>query len=110
MLRLNLEYWLWRLAGRATCVLNDGASLKRSSRILNARKDSRLIRIGKNAVIAGESFVFAHGGDISIGEWCFIGEGARIWSSLFVRIGDRVLIAHNANIFDSLTHPLAASL
>jgi len=53
--------------------------------------------------------VFAHGGDISIGEWCYVGEGARIWSSGTICIGDRVLISHNVNIFDSLTHPLKSS-
>jgi acetyltransferase-like isoleucine patch superfamily enzyme len=49
---------------------------------------------------------FAHGGNIVIGSWCYIGEGSRIWSGSSVSIGDRVLIAHSVNVFDNLTHPI----
>ena len=59
-------------------------------------------------MILGELFTFAHGGQIHIGEWCYIGEGTRIWSGRSIIIGDRVLIAHNVNIFDNLTHPINA--
>lgn len=89
-------------------MLGQGAKLMPSARIRNIRTDSRHINIGGHTLIAGELLVFPHGGNISIGEWCYIGEGARVWSSSSVDIGDRVLISHNANIFDSLTHPLGA--
>jgi acetyltransferase-like isoleucine patch superfamily enzyme len=79
-----------------------------SARIRNIRRDTRHIRVGGHTLVAGELLVFSHGGDISIGEWCYIGEGARVWSSGSIHIGDRVLISHNVNIFDSLTHPLNA--
>jgi len=88
--------------------LGEGAKLMPSARIRNIRGDTRRIRIGEHTIVAGELTLFAHGGDISVGEWCYIGEGARIWSSGSVNIGDRVLISHNVNIFDSLTHPLGA--
>ena len=52
---------------------------------------------------------FGHGGRISIGEWCYVGEDTRIWSAISIEIGDRVLISHSANIFDSLTHPMQAA-
>jgi acetyltransferase-like isoleucine patch superfamily enzyme len=89
-------------------MLGQGAKLMPSARIRNIRADSRHINIGGHTLIAGELLVFPHGGNISIGEWCYIGEGARVWSSASVDIGDRVLISHNVNIFDSLTHPLSA--
>jgi acetyltransferase-like isoleucine patch superfamily enzyme len=57
----------------------------------------------------GELMTFAHGGNISIGEWCYVSSGSRVWSAASIQIGDRVLIAHNVNIFDSLTHPLDAT-
>jgi acetyltransferase-like isoleucine patch superfamily enzyme len=57
-------------------------------------------------MILGELLTFAHGGQIQVGEWCYVGEGTRIWSASRIIIGDRVLIAHNVNIFDSLTHPV----
>ncbi len=72
------------------------------------RDDDGHIQVGRSSLVAGELLVFAHGGGISIGEWCYVGEGARIWSSSSVRIGDRVLISHNVNIFDSMTHPVGA--
>jgi acetyltransferase-like isoleucine patch superfamily enzyme len=107
---VNLHYWARRLAGRATCVLATNASLLPTARILNASGDSERIRIGSHSLVEGELFVFGHGGEISIGRSCFIGPGARIWSAARISIGDRVLISHNVNIFDSLTHPLSPRL
>lgn len=88
--------------------MGNGTRLMSTARIRNALHDAKKIRIGAHSIIRGELLLFAHGGDISIGDWCYIGEGVRIWSSGSVRIGDRVLISHNVNIFDSLTHPLDA--
>jgi acetyltransferase-like isoleucine patch superfamily enzyme len=53
--------------------------------------------------------VFAHGGRITIGEWCYVGEGTRIWSAGSIVLGDRVLVSHSVNIFDNLTHPIKAA-
>ena len=105
---MNIDYWLRRLSGKPTCELGEGSKLMSSARIRNIRDDNQFIRIGKNTVVAGELLVFPHGGSISIGEWCYIGEGARIWSSMSIELHDRVLISHNVNIFDSLTHPVNA--
>lgn len=80
-----------------------------SARIRNIRRRHECIRVGANTTIAGELLVFAHGGEIQLGEWCYVGEGTRIWSASRILIGHRVLIAHNTNIFDSLTHPLDAA-
>jgi acetyltransferase-like isoleucine patch superfamily enzyme len=107
---MNFNYWIRRLSGRATCQLEVGARLLATARILNIRGSSERIHIGRHSLVAGELFVFAHGGEISIGEWTYIGENARIWSSGCIQIGDRVLISHNVNIFDSLTHPINAQL
>lgn len=53
--------------------------------------------------------VFGHAGQLDIGEWSYVGEGTRIWSAVSIQIGPRVLISHNVNIFDNLTHPLSAA-
>ena len=98
---MNLDYLLQRLLRRATCQLAPGAILSRTARIRNIAGDKQKIRIG------GESII--HGGDIQIGEWCFVGEQARIWSAGSITIGDRVLIAHAVNVFDNLTHPIRAA-
>jgi len=103
---MNVDYQLQRLMGRPTCVLQPGARLTRTARIRNIRGRRDCIIVGSNSVIRGELLTFAHGGEIQVGSWCYVGEGTRIWSASLVRIGDRVLISHGVNIFDSLTHPL----
>jgi acetyltransferase-like isoleucine patch superfamily enzyme len=85
------------------------AQLLETARIVNLRGDRRAISVGGNTVVGGELLVFAHGGRISIGEWCFVGEGGRIWSANEVSIGSRVLISHGVNIHDCDSHPRDAA-
>lgn len=66
------------------------------------------IRVGANSHIRGELLVFGHGGRVSIGEYCYVGEQSRIWSASSIDIGNRVLISHCVTIMDSLTHPMDA--
>lgn len=87
----------------ATAVLYDTA------RIVNNLPDSSAIDIGAYTHIKGELLTFGHGGRITIGEYCYVGEQSHIWSARDILIGNRVLIAHNVNIFDNTTHPLGAS-
>lgn len=105
---MNLDYWIRKLLGKATCVLGSGAKLMHTARIRNIAGDSGRIRVGPHTLVAGELLVFSHGGEIVIGEWCYIGESTRIWSARSITIGNRVLISHNVNILDSLTHPMRA--
>jgi acetyltransferase-like isoleucine patch superfamily enzyme len=109
MRSVNIHYWIRRLLGRATCILGPHAKLYPSARIVNARGETEAIRIGAHSIIRGELMVFGHGGQLGIGESCYVGEGTRIWAAESILIGDRVLISHNVNIFDSLTHPLSAA-
>lgn len=103
---MNLHYLVRRILGRPTCVLGYHSTIASSARIFNAGSHSRGISIGQNSRIEGELFVSSHAGQISIGDWCFVGPGTRVWSALEIKIKNRVLIAHNVNVFDSLTHPL----
>lgn len=98
-----------KLAGRPTCQTGHSTRLLPTARIYNIGGPNSRIAIGSNSIIAGELLVFPHGGRIVVGNWCFIGPGTRLWSGASIRIGDRVLIAHNVNIFDNLTHPLDAA-
>jgi acetyltransferase-like isoleucine patch superfamily enzyme len=106
---VNFHFVIQRLLGRATCRLEKGAFLSHTARIRNALGDSSQIVIGANSHVRGELMIFAHGGRISIGEWCYVGVGTRIWSGASIEIGSRVLISHSVNIFDNLTHPIRAS-
>lgn len=104
------EYYVKKILRRATCVLGIDSRLGWSASIYNGSTDSQTISIGTNSIIKGELLVFTHGGRIAIGDWCYVGEGARIWSAESIEIGNRVMLSHNVNILDNLTHPLSASL
>ncbi len=107
---MNLHLLQRYLRGKPTLKKGNGTIIAASARILNAGKESSQITIGDNSRIEGELFVFAHGGQISIGDWCFIGPASRIWSAISLSIGNRVLISHSVSIMDSLTHPIVPSL
>lgn len=106
---MNTDYWAQRLLGRATCALGKNVKLTARARIRNIYGPNERIQVGSHTCIAGELFVFRHAGAIEIGEWCYVGENTRIWSADRIVIGSRVLISHDVNIFDSLTHPIAPS-
>lgn len=66
------------------------------------------ISLGNNTVIRGNLMTYPHegGGKIVIGDDCYVGDHTKIWAGEQIYIGNRVLISHNCNIFDSTTHPI----
>lgn len=90
---------------RRHCMLGVGSVVYDPERIVSVSGDRQRIRIGANTHIRGEILALP-GGDVRIGDYCYLGEGSRVWSQSSVSIGDRVLIAHNVTILDSLTHPI----
>lgn len=104
----NWHYLTRRLAGRPTCRAGEGARFPTPARIINIGGPSERIQVGRWSIVQGELLVFPHGGRITVGDWCFVGPETRIWSGGAISIGDRVLISHSVNIFDNLTHPIAA--
>lgn len=110
MLGINFHYLLRRIAGKPTCVKHASVQLGASARIINIGQHSSQIALGAGTIVNGQLLVFPHGGRITLGEWCYVGDGTRIWSSASIEIGDRVMISHNVTILDSLTHPLSAEL
>jgi acetyltransferase-like isoleucine patch superfamily enzyme len=94
---------------RAMCAAHPTTRFQRSSRIVNNSADVTSISLGQNSVVAGELLVYADGGKIEIGEYCFVGAESRIWSASSIRIGSRVLISHNVNIHDAGAHSLSAA-
>lgn len=105
---MNLHLTLRRLLGRPTGILHRTARIEAGARIVNIGGPDERIVVGARSVIKGELLVFRHGGRIDIGQWCFVGEGTRIWSGASVTVGHRVMISHHVNILDNLTHPLSA--
>ena len=72
------------------------------------RHQSDSIIVGAGTHIRGQLFTFGHGGQITMGEYCYVGENTKLWSAASLSIGNRVLIGHNSSIFDCDTHPLNA--
>ena len=93
---------------RAIADIHKKVVFKPGARIYNIRGPRSAIRVDAHSTIAGELLTFRHGGQIDIGQWCYVGEGTKIWSAERIRIGNRVLIAHNVNIHDTNSHPLNA--
>ncbi len=93
---------------KAQCLVSMDVRLYPQSRIENFQNKIEAINIDSHCRIKGELLVLKHRGQIEIGQYCFIGEGSRIWSGVSVKIGNRVLISHNVNIYDTNTHSLSA--
>ena len=102
--RLSMIFTDRRL--RRQCRCDATAVFYKSSRICNFLGDRNAITIGAFSHVRGELTTFGHGGRIEIGTYCYVGENTRIWSGKSVKIGDRVAISHNCNIFDNDTHPI----
>ena len=85
-------------------LLGENSHLHRESFITNMQENRNKISIGKYSNIRGHLQIFKQGGEIQIGDFCYLGENSKIWSAQSIKIGDRVLIAHNVNIHDNNTN------
>jgi acetyltransferase-like isoleucine patch superfamily enzyme len=110
--------WFWSKAyvlvlrakySAGTLKISKGCVLMPTSRIRPFSRRPEAICVGNNTIIRGELMTFGHGGEISIGDYCIVGQNSYIWSASKISIGNRVLISHHVNIFDNLTHPLSAA-
>ncbi len=91
---------------RNQVVSGKGTFFHLESMVHNLQKDRKKITIGEYSHVRGNLMVFTHGGEIQIGDYCYVGDGTRIWSAGSIKIGNRVLIAHNVNIHDNNSHPM----
>jgi acetyltransferase-like isoleucine patch superfamily enzyme len=90
--------------------IHETAHISEEARIYNNSRSSDKLRINANSRIMGHLFLFDSGGEIEIGQDCFVGPDTRIWSAKKITIGSRVLIAHSVNIHDNISHPLDANI
>lgn len=88
------------------CITSNYRPIFFNGLVENYANNPKKIIIGDNCVIKGRLVVFAHDGEIIIGNNVYIGERTEIWSSRSIRIGNNVLISHNVNIADTNSHPL----
>lgn len=88
--------------------IHNTALISSEAAIYNVSRPNNKLEIGARSRIMGQLLLFDHDGEILIGEDCFVGPDTRIWSAKKISIGNRVLIAHNVNIHDNISHPLNA--
>lgn len=86
------------------CILGSGAQLLPEAEVNNFAGPRNAISIGARSAVRGRLLTYGHGGQIRIGEWCYIGVRSEIWSMESIQIGDRVLISHDVNIHDGTAH------
>lgn len=86
------------------CTLGPGARLLAEADIHNFAGGPERIQIGPNTHVRGRFMTYGHGGQIRLGEWCYVGVRTEIWSMDSIVIGDRVLISHDVNIHDGTAH------
>ena len=114
-----LDTWLARVARRidwartqvdrhaAQCAIIDSSvTIHPTAEIDNILRKPEAIVVGAHTHIRGQLLTFWNAGQISIGEWCYVGEGTRIWSQSSISIGNYVLIAHLVDIHDTNSHPI----
>ncbi|HEX5832352.1 MAG TPA: acyltransferase [Pyrinomonadaceae bacterium] len=114
-----LNKWLARVARRMDwarmqvdrhaprcATIDSSVTLHPTAAIENIHGDPAAIVIGAHTHVRGQLLTFWNAGKISIGEWCYIGEGTRIWSQSSIAIGNYVLIAHLVDIHDTNSHPI----
>jgi acetyltransferase-like isoleucine patch superfamily enzyme len=85
-----------------------GAKFGAQAVVHNRSGDRSRIKIGKHTLVDGELLVHDYGGQIEIGDYTYIGLGARVWSGESVKIGRHVFLAHNVNITDTNSHQVSA--
>ena len=81
-----------------------------NAEVENLAGNPDLISIEANSVLRGQLLIFPHGGRISIGQDCYLGDGSKIWSGESIEIGSRVFISHNVNIHDNNAHSIDPQL
>jgi acetyltransferase-like isoleucine patch superfamily enzyme len=102
----ELESERERVLGTEVCRLGVGSVLLPESEVNNLSGNADHIRVGQNSHIRGRLLTYGHGGEISIGDWCYVGVRTEIWSMESVVIGNRVLISHDVNIHDGTGHSM----
>jgi acetyltransferase-like isoleucine patch superfamily enzyme len=85
---------------------SEGTAFFKTSMIYNFQKNRNKIVIGTNSQVHGELLIFKYGGEIIIGNNCYIGENTKIRSGEKIIIGNDVLISHNVHIIDNTAHEI----
>lgn len=91
-------------------VIDQKSKFYEEAGVNNLQENKEKISIGKNTHIRGNLQVFEQGGRIDIGDFCYVGENSKIWSASEIIIRSHVLISHNVNIHDNISHPISSGM
>lgn len=97
---------LRRLELEKIATIHPSTIIWNESNITNHQQNREIIKIGKECNLRCEIIIMKHGGKLEIGDHCFIGAESKLWSGKSISIGNRVLISHNVNIHDNISHSL----
>jgi acetyltransferase-like isoleucine patch superfamily enzyme len=87
-------------------ILGLGSRFYPEAKVYNSQSDVTKINIGKETRILGQLLIFKFGGNILIGDNCYVGNNVKIWSAESIIIGNNVLISHNVSIIDTNSHEI----
>ena len=86
-------------------IIGKNSQIHKEGSIENLSGNPLKIKIGDNCHIKGKLLVFAHGGEINIGDNVFIGENTNLWSGSKIQIENNVMLSHGVNVIDTDSHP-----
>jgi acetyltransferase-like isoleucine patch superfamily enzyme len=104
-MRISPTLIVAKLKRRKTGIFHSTAKLGRSASIVNLTDSNDSLTVGRHSQIDGEIIVHP-GAQVSIGDFCYISKGTRVWAYSSITLENYVIIAHNVSIFDSTTHPI----
>jgi acetyltransferase-like isoleucine patch superfamily enzyme len=67
------------------------------------------VDIGSRSLFMGEINIITDTAKVRIGDWCFVGPGAKLWAMESIEVGSRVFISHGVQVFDNNSHSLSAA-
>lgn len=107
-LPLRFRDQLYALRLRHYCDLGEHVTFSGQTRIHNPFSRES-VGIGSHSLFLGEINIITESAKVRLGEWCFVGPGAKLWAMESIDIGDRVFISHGVQIFDNNSHSLSAT-
>ena len=104
----NIYFAKKEKALKGLITIKDSARLYEKAEINNFQNDERKIIVGEETHIRAELLIFKYGGEIIIGDNCYVGESTKIWSGEKIVIENNVLVSHGCNIIDTNSHEIGA--
>ena len=104
----RLRDWLHAIRLRQSCSAPDDVVFTGQTTIHNSFAKTA-VEIGSGSLFMGEINVISREARVRVGDWCFVGPGAKIWAMDSIDIGNRVFISHGVQVFDNNSHSLSAA-